>query len=585
MKKIKKALALTLALMMSVTTLAACKPKDEKAADPKTINVQMKKGSYGTNWLFTIAEKFEKAYAAEGYKVNILRPSSDMSNTVAVQEMAQGYAKTNVDMYVAGNLLGKAVGEQGQYGILSEEISSLWDKKAIGFNGQEESKTLKEKAGADTMELYKDAYGKIYTAPYIAMGGGMVVNTRKLALYGINTLPTTTGEMFDMWDKIYRGANGQANSETTLLFPFTYMPGSNNAYTLDWFTALMAQYDQKQYEEYYSWQTKNDDGSVSWWEGDVAKAAQSDAFLEALNVFTRAFDTNLAAYGTATQTLDQAQAQVMKESTGAIFMCCGNWFLNDMATAYADSLDDLGFMNFPVISALGDKIWADTVADAAKREEMLRYAISQVDDLNKAGNTQEIATDMTTRFGVEVTKEDVEEVRRARCTYFSRMESSTIVMTKGTTKRDICELFIRMIASDDAAAVISEQANATSAYEISPNTQNKYAYVRQASAVTSNPYAVGIEGSSKGYRHVLGKSANDVLWTGHIASHIVTTRDTKSIYDGNGGLSGENVNVYREFAQSIQQKELKFYQDNIATWERDNAEMIEIYRAIWQPKA
>ena len=157
MKKWQKGLALVFAGAMTASTLVACKPQQNAVAtDPKTINVEMSKLSYGVAWAYEIKDKFEAAYAAEGYKVNILKPSSDMRNSVAIQQLAQGYDATKVDMYISGGLTSKNVGEMSEYGVICEEVSDLWEKKAIGYNGQEESKTLREKAVGGVYEGSKD---------------------------------------------------------------------------------------------------------------------------------------------------------------------------------------------------------------------------------------------------------------------------------------------------------------------------------------------------------------------------------------------------------------------------------------------
>ena len=586
MKKWKKGLALAFAAILATSGLTACSTDRGISDDPNTINVEFFKGSYGVNWAYQLQGKFEALYAEEGYKVNILKPSSDMRNNVAIQQLARGYEETKADMYISGGLDARKVGEQGEYGVLCEEISDIWNMKPIGFDGVEESKTLKEKVADGIYETYIDDYGKIYGIPYMTTTGGMVVNTRKLALYGITTLPKTTDELFEIWETIYFGANGMENSEKTMLFPFTYMPGSENGYTTDWMVCLMAQYDMAQFKEFWSWQTENEDGTVTWWEDGVTKAATNPGTFESLKVFCHAFDINLASYGTSTQTLDQAQAQIMKQNTGAIFMCNGSWYLNDMTLSYGNSLDDITFINFPVISALADKLWADTVADETKREEMLRYAVEQVDDLDKTDDAQAIATDMTTKYQTTVTKEDIEEVRRARYVYSNRTTGHEIVLTKGLpqNKKDICYKFMRMLASDDTTQLISEYANANSAYIRSPNTTSKYEFVRAASKIACMDYSYAVRNSAGGYKYVLTRTTSNGFMFGHIAGTITTTQNALSMYDGYGGKSGLTEEIYADFAQSLIDKEIGLCEDGFETWTMNNAENIVKYKALWADK-
>ena len=552
---------------------------DNVGVQNKTINVQVFKGSYGANWVYEIAEKFEEVYKEEGYQVNVLKPTSDMRNDVAIQELARGYEQTQVDMYITGGVSSNKVGREGAHGVLAEEIYDLWDAKPIGFDGREENKTLREKVTKGTVDAYKDNYGDTYGIPYIAMTGGMVVNTRKLEMYGINTLPTTTNELFDMWTAIYCGANGMGNSIETTIFPFTYIPGGNG-YTIDWWMAAMAQYDETLSKEYWSWQTEEADGSVTWWENGVENAV-NDALLVSLEVMAQAFDYNIAVRGSSSQSLDQAQAQIMKRDGGAIFMCNGSWYINDMVLNSPSSLEDITFINFPVVSALADKLWMDTVSDANKREEMLRYAISQVDDLSKVDNAQAIATDMTAQFATTVTKADVEEVRRARYAYSDRTSGNQMVITKGTPKADICKLFMRMIASDDGAQVISEKANGTSAYMTSVNTYSDYTFVNEASKIHTNAYATAHSNQAKGYRYAVGITQNTVF-TGHIIDYIVNYVNAGSIYTRNGDMNGLTVgDAYGPLVNHILYEEKQRLEHEFDVWKTQNAVRIEKYKQIW----
>ncbi len=565
----------------------------QEGPEIKTINVRALKASWGENWINELVEKFEAAYEHKGWKVNVLKPTADIRNDVVIQELSQGYEETQIDMYITAGTTSQQVGaENTEYGVLCEDIGYIWDLPAIDFDGNEESKTLREKVVRGQDALSYDIYDKCYSLPYIAMTGGMVVNVDKLSFYGYTAedLPKTTNELFEMWDVIYTGyKNGVKvydNSIKSDLYPFTYIPGTANAYTLDWVSATMAQYDEEQFQEWRGWQTKTETG-YDWFQGDVAKTVESDMVLETLTVLAQAFDTNLASRGTAGQSLDQAQSQIMKKSTGAIFMCNGSWYLNDMAIGYKNSLDKITIINFPVISAIADKLWADTVSDEAKREEMLRYAIDQVDDVTKAGDTAAIAADMSSHFNTTVTEDDVKDIRRARGVYSDRTTNgSNMIMTKGlpADKKEICEHFMRFIASDDAAEVMAETANATSAYMQTKNTHSQYKFVQDASTFMVNKYASPASNDAVGYRLALGRNGN-FCKNPHITSHIATRSDFKSIYNGKGGYSSNNVSVYRELAEKIQAEEIAYVEAQLAGWEDNNQERIAFYTQIYTNKS
>lgn len=593
MKKWQKAMALACAGLMSASALVGCAIDEGKSADPKTINVRALKASWGENWINELVEKFEAAYEDKGWKVNVLKPTADIRNEVVINELYQGYETSQIDMYITGGTDSQAVGaENEEYGVLCEDIGYIWDLPAIDFNGNNESKTLREKVVRGQDKLAYDIYGKCYTVPYIAMTGGMVVNVDKLSFYGYTAddLPKTTDELFEMWDVIYTGKKDGVkvydNSIDSDLYPYTYMPGSKVAYPLDWVTVTMAQYDEEQYKQWRGWQDETETG-YDWWQGDVTKSLENDMVIETLEVMVHANDRLLTARGTAGQSLDQAQGQIMKKSTGAIFMCNGSWYLNDMAIGHKNSLDKITFINFPVISAIADKLWADTVADEAKREEMLRYAIDQVDDVAKADDAAAIAADMSSRFATTVTEDDVKDIRRARGVYSDRTTSgSTMNMTKGlpADKKEICEHFMRFIASDDAAEVMAKTANATSAYMQSKNTYSQYKFVQDASTFMVNKYASPASNDAVvGYRLALGRNGNFPL-NSHLTSAIAARADFKSIYNGKGGYSSNDISVYRELAEKIQAEEIEYVEASLAGWEANNEARIAFYTNIYRDK-
>ena len=583
MKNWKKGLSLACAGVMSVSMLVACKPKNNSVSvDPTTINVEILKASYGSNWVYEVAEKFEAAFADKGYKVNILKPSSDMRNTVALQQLARGYAETQVDLYISGGIPSTSVGQEGEYyesaGILAEELTDMWDTRPIGYNGQEESKTLRAKVTAGIVDGMKDNYGKTYGIPYIASTGGLVVNKAKLAKYGITTLPTTTNELFDMWTTIYCGANGVENSEKSGIFPFTFYNNASNAYPIDWWMTAMAQYDEKLFNEYWSWSTVEQDGSVTWWEDDVSGAANA-AYLASAEVMAQAFDMNTMAYNTTTQTLDQAQAQIMK-SQGAVFMCNGSWYLNDMALSYKDKLEDITFINFPVVSSLATKLWGTQGKSEADLEATLRAAIAYVDDVAKAADLATGAATVSAVKGVNVTADDMAEVRRARYAYSNRTLSEQMVITKGSTKADIAKLFMRMIASDDAAKTIAEKANGNSAYMTTQNTYSQYTFVKDASKIFTGGYAKGYQNKSTGYRLAIGAIGNAAKQP-HLPTYFAGLANAESIYDGNGGKSDKTVKVYKDQAKAVVDAEKAFLAEKLAGWKTTYAERIAEYKTIF----
>ena len=90
--------------MGTLTSLVACGGggggRDNVVTDGKTVNVKVFKRGYGADWVYELKKNFEKAYAAEGYKLNILTPSPDILGDVVYTEMAMGVENSGVDLYI-----------------------------------------------------------------------------------------------------------------------------------------------------------------------------------------------------------------------------------------------------------------------------------------------------------------------------------------------------------------------------------------------------------------------------------------------------------------------------------------------------
>ena len=148
MKKISKSV---IAIALSLSTafgLAACGGQQTPGAstDPKTLNVRVRKGGYGEEWVRDLAANFERVYKAEGYKVNLVNPSTDMKGNVALLEMAQGTNETNMDLYITADITPEQLGVNGDYGIIAEDVSEMvFNQKPIKYDGTEEDTLVRDK--------------------------------------------------------------------------------------------------------------------------------------------------------------------------------------------------------------------------------------------------------------------------------------------------------------------------------------------------------------------------------------------------------------------------------------------------------
>ncbi len=506
----KKIISVILACMLSLGCLslgASCKKKTNIVEDPKTINIRLYKAGFGDLFIYELKQKFEKVFAKEGYKVNVLKPSSSSAGTPMVQEMSRGYKKTKIDLYVTGAIWPNHVSKEGQYGEVCEDLEELvFNKTAIDYSGNESEKKISELMHPDLVPFLRADDGTMYGFSWAQTSAGMVVNTSKLADYGITELPRTTNEMFECFDAIRNGANGLGTSEQTKTYPVTYNlaegAGGATTYQNSAFKQWIAQYDIDWYNEHLRMQTENSDGTWTNMQ-DGWEIFGDERITDALEVGIKFMAEKYAAPNSTTHDLDQAQGLIMAENDGrgnnAVFMLNGDWFLNEIKANYKDQLGDIGFMNVPVISAFGVKLMgAGTRLNLSpdKCDDVLSYACKLVDE----GKTiDEIIAGVAENQGVNLNKDEAEAIAEARGICFSRGIEHLAFITKGSTKKEIASLFLRMMASADYANTFLLKANGSTPYATS-TVDPAYEFISQARALVANPYFRAINGRVQGIR-------------------------------------------------------------------------------------
>ena len=554
MKKSKRTMALLLSgvlMLASVGSLASCGGEIE--VDETTIVVKTRRAGFGTDWLYELKGKFEAAYAEEGYKVQIMYPDNAIKGPTLIQELALGYDETKVDLYISTDVTPDQVGALGDYGVLVENIEkSVYNQPAIAYDGTEETKTVREKIRAEAVSYMTDTNGELYAYSWAQTSAGLVVNTRKLAAYGLE-IPKTTNEMFDCFDKIYCGYNGIENSIESGTYPITYVSGGSG-YGLVFLYALMAQYDIDEYNKFWTFMTTEETGASVQLSDEACQELFDDPMLlEMMKVAYRTFDLNISAPGSASQGVDQAQAKIMGDVDGAVFMLNGDWMLNEVKLNYEDELDDIDFINFPVVSAVGTKVFGSGTAynfNDAKCEELLSYIVGLVDE-NKS--IDEIIAAVKAEKNVDIAEEDAKEIARARGVTYSRGVEHVAYITKGTPKKDIASLFLRMMSSDDFGETFSRTANGTSPYCAKVNTTSPYKFVGNASKIPANQYfsLVSQFGSLKGYRGRIGGGLLSMFTTEDHIPNYITASSTASMYTASGTRNGNTDSVYTAAAEKF----------------------------------
>jgi ABC-type glycerol-3-phosphate transport system substrate-binding protein len=169
-------------------------------------------------------------------------------------------------------------------------------------------------------------------------------------------------------------------------------------------------------------------------------------------------------------------------------------------------LNDVTFINAPVISALGVKLFGaetDYKFDDAKCDDVLSLIVKYA----QAGKTvEQIKTLVDTELSVDVAVADVKTVCE-RAGYVKSDPGLGIAISEKSTKKEIAELFLRFCASQDGGKIFSEQSRSMSPYSKSVNANDKYAWTNSVYNILNNPYAKNIRSSATGYRLRMGVSS------------------------------------------------------------------------------
>lgn len=583
MKKLtNKATALAMCLLMgasSATALASCTKKDGVIVDGKTVNIRMTKAGNGVEWAYILAEKFEKAYAEEGYKVNILEPSADMSGTVCLTDMAMGAEETGIDLYISGGFTVDDLSASGLYANgtpLAEDIREIvFDMPAIGYDGVEEEKLVSEKIAADQAKYSEDSDGNMYAFQYNSTAGGLAVNTKKLARYGLE-LPKTTNELWECVEAIQLGANGVKGAHESKTYPFTYVSGSNG-YVVQALQTWMAQYDAKESKRFWSMQEVASDGTATDMTENGYEVFNSKGVEEMLTLAHQFMDVRIATGGSTTQGLDQAQAQLMKESNtssdSAVFMFNGSWMYNEVRLNYKDAVKDITFINIPVISALGTRLMGSGTPyglDEEKCDDVLSYVVGMVDE-NKT--IAEMIEAVKTQFSVTLSEDTVKEIASARGLMYTRGIEQLAVINKNAPAKEAAALFLRMMASDDFAQTWLDTAHSAPLYSKDVDTSKvDNDFVKAALAVATNDYSTCFTGprSMTGLRKALRLNST-FTHTNHIPSEIYKNfgsgDNAKSVFKQKGGkYSDKTIEIYRDAAKAMQEDEYDFAKGKWSSW-------------------
>lgn len=568
MKKFRRTLAGAIAFVASVvigmTSLTGCGAKESVVRDEKTINIRACIGGYGDSWLRALADKFNEVYADKGYKANVLASSTDLESKVAMKEL---YSKDDwVDLYFVNvnNTMAQFTESGGEYGQLVADLTdTVWNNTAINFNGEEESKTLiSEKMQVSLPDDVLKVNGRVYGFNTSNDIGGMIVNTAKLAKYGVTRIPKTTNELFDVFELIYEGdaSKGIKGSLESNIFPVTFL-GGDNGYPIHFVTAWQAQYAGiEEYERFYGYTDESGNDRLE----DGYKVYDDESLNKMLEAMFNMYDSSFVASGSNNNSIDTAHIKIMSDKGGAVFMSDGNWAYNEIITNYQSSINNLAFANVPVLSAVGVKLFGKNTTygfDDDKCEQVLSFAIDKTDEGKTAA---EIVADAKSEKGWDLNEREVTEVMKARGIYCSRsaLAAGAFVAEKSQVK-DLCYLFLRMFASDDNATLYNRECNGFTAYMTDFSKAKDTEYNKQCQAIVKTAYATPVWMNSTDLRLKMGH--NNLIFPNSDLSFVSKIIGKQATIYKDGKKTGDK-SLYAKNAEDMLVEVRAYAKDNWAEW-------------------
>lgn len=572
MKKIKKAIAGIIVSALAFTaafSFTGCFRKEKLVRDEKTINIRACIGGYGDSWLRALAEKFNEVYADKGYKANVLASSTDLEEKVAMKEL---YTKDDwADLYFVNvnNTMSQFTAEGGEYGQLVADLTdTVWNNTAINFKGEEESgKLISEKMRVSLPDDVLKVNGRVYGFNTSNDIGGMIVNTAKLAKYGVNRIPKTTNELFKTFELIYTGdaSRNIKGSLESQIYPVTFL-GGDNGYPIHFVTAWQAQYAGiADYERFYGYTDENGNEMID--DGYKVYGKENVSLEKMLEAMFNMYDKSFVALGSNNNTIDTAHTKLMSDKGGAVFMSDGNWAYNEIITNYQERIENLAFANVPVLSAVGVKLFGKQTAygfDDDLCEEILSLVIDKTDE----GKTAEtIVEEVKTEKGLILNEAEVTEVMKARGIYCSRssLAAGAFVAEKSKVK-EICYLFLRMFASDDNATLYNRECNGFTAYMSDFSQAKDTTYNKQCKAIVESEYATPVWMNATDLRLKVGH--NNLIFPNSDLSFVSKIIGKGSTIYKDGKKTGDK-SLYTKNADEMLAEVRKYAEEHWAEWIKD----------------
>lgn len=477
--KTKKVLCLTMATLLSATAFAACGGQAGVVDEEKTLNIKVYKSGFGDTYVHAWIDQFEALYETEGYKINVVEANDQIQATTVTNEMILGN-KNAIDLYITGNVTPHRLRDasyQEDMDMIAANLDDVFSSKPINAKGEEENITIADKL-KDGYAEYFQLDGTYYVFPYRSAPVGLVVNPVVYSQYATE-YPRTTNELLEVVDDIRTAAK---------VYPFAFAGGNAYSYLYSVEDVWVAQYAGVDY--YGDYCSFNDVTSAD----EAAACIGNEAWAASFDVISAIQNPKNMANGSIN--FQHAQAQSNLITGKAAFMVTGAWLQNEMFMDYADRVINMEMIATPVLSEVGVKIGLPS-------DDVLSALVKCVDEHKTA---DEAIAQVQSQYSITVTAEQYAQVVKARGVFYDWGIPDQVVVNAYSKKIDIAKLFLRYLASDDAAKVAYESSTMRMPYD-SANVDysiigKQTNFLTSVNNITKNAEAAYI------YRQATGKRAD-----------------------------------------------------------------------------
>lgn len=447
-KFVKRALALTCAAAMVMTSLTGClttkKAVKKGGSGADVLKIMIFAKGYGSEWLTKIVESFEKKYDAE---VDISLVTSEETMKADIKS----YDNCDTDLYftisdLGGHAFLAEMEHAYENGQALRDLTSVYNTKIPG-----EDVTLAEKMNPTLLDVYKvdgrdsedtsdDTY---YFAPYVTSAMGLYYNETVIdnALGKGNwTVPKTTDELQALCAEL-------AKKDCSIM-----LPGGLDQWTTSMWMAWWAQYEGlENFHKFYQGLAYNkaadreEENSEKIFQ-QPGRLAATEASYDLLNNKTGYALKN--SIEISTNNLNEYQTRFTLAKNKYAFYPCGDWLMQELknnSTIKSDSV--IKMMKTPVISSIIDS----TNEYSAKNEKRLPNiksdaVLSQVIDY----------VDGNGELPAGVTEEEVEVVRQSRNMIGGKFMEHFAYAPVFSDAKDLADQFLLYLASDEAIQIFKK---------------------------------------------------------------------------------------------------------------------------------